>query len=315
MVNVYVVERKTTSEDLGLGGTYWKRLNIDSQISIYSAAVQQLGFDVRGILYDCLRKPAQRPSQAKAETPDAYGRRVLEAITESPERYYQRGVIMRLASELDEAKADVWQTAVALRDARRLKVFPRNPDSCVQWSRACDYLAVCCGEASIDDPVLFRKQEKKHIELDVTIGNDRPGRDGTIADGKGRAGLELITQSSLRTFRSCARKYFFRYELQMRPLAPEAEPLRQGKSIHKALEVWSTSGGDLEKSLAFLDKEDLYKYAKEAAMVTGYHARWPLPTGVIAVEKEWQMDLVNPETGAASRTFRLGGRVDALVEA
>ena len=80
------------------------------------------------------------------------------------------------------------------------------------------------------------------------------------------------------------------------------------------MEIWSISGGDLEKSLTFLDKEDPYKYAKEAAMIVGYHARWPAPTGVIAVEKEWQMELVNPETGAASRTFRLGGRVDALVE-
>jgi hypothetical protein len=164
---------------------------------------------------------------------------------------------------------------------------------------------VCCGEASIDDPVLFRRQEKKHTELDAA--------NSVTADGE-VLGLELVTQSSLRCFRACHRKYQYRYEMQMRPLAPEAEPLRQGKSIHKALEIWLTSGGDLERSLTFLDKEDPYKYAKEAAMIIGYHARWPAPTGVIAVEKEWSMDLVNPETGSASRTFRLGGRVDAVVE-
>lgn len=330
---MYVHEIKTTAEDLIPGGTYWKRLTLDPQISLYIQAARSLGYDALGVLYDVLRKPMLEPLKAtpvelrkytkptKAEpvsrlyanqrefdeTPDEYFRRALDAISEAPDRYYARGLVTRLASELDEARADVWQTATALRDARRLKVYPRNPDSCVQWSRACDYLSVCCGEASIHDEILFRKQAKKHVELDA------PDFATTDASSH-REYLELLTQSSLRTYRSCPRKYYYRYELQIRPNTPDAEPLRQGKSIHRALENWSKSGGDLELALTFLDKEDPYRYAKEAAMVTGYHARWVKPTGVIAVEKEWQMELINPETGAASRTFRLGGRVDALVE-
>jgi CRISPR/Cas system-associated exonuclease Cas4 (RecB family) len=298
MTPVYVWEIKTTSEDLSLAGVYWRRLTIDFQVSTYLAAARSLGYDAIAVLYDALRKPAHRPMATKNETPEAYGRRVLEAITEDPERYYRRGLVTRLESELDEARVDTWQTAVAIRDSKRLKVFPRNPDACVQWSRVCDYFAVCCGEQSIDDPLLFRKNESKHVELDASEVD----------------GLELLTQSSLRTYRSCPRKYYYRYELQMRPLKAEAEPLRQGKSVHAALEAWSKSGGDIEFALTCLDKEDSFAYAKEAAMVTGYHARWEKPTGVIAVEKEWQMELVNPETGAASRTFRLAGRMDKLVE-
>jgi hypothetical protein len=305
MTPVYVKEIKTTAEECGYASVYFKRLSIDLQISVYMQAARSLGYDCRGVLYDILRKPAHRPSQAKLETPEAYGRRVLDAIIEQPDKYYVRGVIVRLENELDEARADVWQTATAIRDARRLKVFPRNADSCVQWSRVCDYFAVCCGEQSIDDPVLFRKNEKKHVELDQDAVRVFPGLSDT---------LELLTQSSLRTYRSCPRKYYYRYEMQMRPLKADAEPLRHGKSVHAALESWSKSGGDLELALTCLDKEDPYKYAKEAAMVTGYHARWEKPTGVIAVEKEWQMELINPETGAASRTFRLGGRMDGVVE-
>ncbi len=50
-------------------------------------------------------------------------------------------------------------------------------------------------------------------------------------------------------------------------------------------------------------------------MVTGYHARWA-GAGVkfLWVEKEWKMPLVNPDTGAASRSFCLGGKTDGLVE-
>jgi hypothetical protein len=316
---VYVLERKTTSEDLSLAGVYWRRLGIDVQVSIYIAAARSLGYDAVAVLYDALRKPAHRPMTTKNETPEAYGRRCLDAIIEQPEKFFRRGVITRLESELDEARADVWQTATAIRDARRLKVWPRNADSCIQWSRVCDYFAVCCGEQSIDDPVLFRKNEKKHVELEADVVRGLveilPGELPVMPRGGNvSATLELLTQSSLRTYRSCPRKYFYRYELQLRPLRAEAEPLRAGKSVHAALESWSKSGGDLELALTCLDKEDPYKYAKEAAMVTGYHARWEKPTGVIAVEKEWQMELVNPETGAASRTFRLGGKMDGVVE-
>lgn len=317
----YIVERKTSAEDIQVGGTFWKRLKLDSQISVYVNAVRTLGFDIRGVLYDVLAKPAQQPQMATPpelrkytkptkkepvprlyanqrevdETPDEYFVRCLEAITADPERFYQRGIITRLESEMEEAQLDVWQTATAMRDSKRLRVFPRNPDACMSWSRACDYLSVCCGEADINDPFLFRQKEKKHSELD---SNDE----------------DLLTQSSLRTYRSCQRKYFYRYEMRMRPLTAEALPLRQGKSVHAALEAWDKSGGDLDAAIACLDTEDAYRHAKEKAMLVGYHARWEKPVGVVAVEKEWIIDLVNPETGARSKTFRLGGRVDSIVE-
>lgn len=318
---VYVKEKKTTSEDISLGSVYWKRLKMDVQISTYIAAVRALGFNVIGVLYDVLAKPEQRPQEATPldlrkytkptkkdpisrlyanqrevdETPQEYFERCLEAIKSDPDRFYQRGIITRLESEMEEAQLDVWQTAISMRDSKRLRVFPRNPDACVQWSRACDYLSVCCGEADINDPLLFKQKEKKHSELD---SNDE----------------DLLTQSSLRAYRSCQRKYFYRYEMRMRPLAADAVPLRTGKSVHAALEAWDKSGGDLEAAIACLDTVDAYRYAKEKAMLIGYHARWEKPVGVVAVEKEWIIDLVNPETGARSKTFRLGGRVDSIVE-
>jgi hypothetical protein len=345
----YVHEIKTSSEPIELGGIYWKRLTIDLQISLYVNAVRAMGYNVVGTLYDILRKPDLRPFKATPlesrkytkptkqnpvprlyenqrehdELPEEYGARCLAAIAADPEKYFQRGVITRLSDELDEAQRDVWQTATAMRDAKRMRVYFRNPDACVQWSRTCDYLSVCCGEASIDDPVLFHISKKKHSELDAVCG--ACGGTGGVymgpneiynpcpaCSGSGQA-QDLLTQSSLRCYRSCPRKYFYRYEMQARPLAPDAAPLRTGKSVHGALEVWSKTGGDLSASLAALSTDDPYVNAKERAMVIGYHARWEKPVGVVAVEKEWSMDLVNPDTGAASKTFRLGGRVDSIV--
>jgi hypothetical protein len=127
---------------------------------------------------------------------------------------------------------------------------------------------------------------------------------------------DLLTQSSLRTYRACPRRYFHRYETRTRPLAPKAETLRLGTSVHRALETWWISHGDVESAVSKLDIDDPFLHAKESAMVRGYHARWEgEPIGLIAAEKEWEMPLVNPETGAASRTFVLAGKCDAIVEA
>lgn len=59
---------------------------------------------------------------------------------------------------------------------------------------------------------------------------------------------------------------------------------------------------------------DPYVRAKVTAMVIGYHHRWNAAQyEVIAVEREFNAPLVNPTTGAASRTWTLGGKVDAIV--
>jgi hypothetical protein len=323
----YIVERKTSSEDISPGSPYWRRLTLDPQISVYIEAAESLGYQVDGLIYDVLGKPKQKALQAtpveartytkptkkepeprlyanqrdRDETAEEYGRRLLEVIAEAPDRFYQRQKIVRLQSERFEAQADVWQTAGAIRDARRLKVFPRNPDSCFQYFRECDYYPICSGLTTADDALMFKREERAHEELD----SDRP---------RDEKALVLLTQSSLRTYRSCPRRYQLRYEEKLRPLAPKDPKLRRGSSVHRALEAWSNTGGDLDAALAALDRINEYDFQYERAMVIGYHVRWEKPAKSIMVEGEFRFSLTNPETGASSRTFELGGRVDVLEE-
>jgi hypothetical protein len=291
-----VLERKSTAESIEAGSTYWKRLTLDPQISVYVEAGIAMGLDIRGCLYDVLRKPAHRPSEKKHESVDGFEKRVLDAIAAEPARYYARGVIVRLENERAEHGSDRWQTSQAIQTSRRLKVWPRNVDSCMSWSRLCEFFPICSGTARADDAVIFQKQPP-HEELD---GDKR----------------DLVTQSSLRAYRSCPRKFFFRYEMGIRSVA-RAKPLRVGHSIHKALEVWSKTGSDLDAALATLfSEEEPHEAARQRAMVRGYHAMWTdQPLKIIAVEKEFRLPLVNPESGRSSRSFVLGGRVDGLVEA
>jgi len=70
------VEHKTTSEDIGLGSIYWRRLTLDPQVSTYYAGARSLGHEVHGCIYDVVRKPAQRPRKAVPAL-DAEGERIV----------------------------------------------------------------------------------------------------------------------------------------------------------------------------------------------------------------------------------------------
>jgi hypothetical protein len=323
-----LVERKTAGEDITPGAPFWMRLLMDVQSSIYLQGASALGIEAEGILYDVLYKPKLKPLLAtplearkyrkkdgslyenqrdRDETPEEYGKRVLDSIVAAPEAHYQRRIIVRLERERLEAQADTWQTATAIRDARRLRLWPRNPDSCFQWSRKCDYFDACAGISTVDDPLLFERIERRHEELDSDSPQDEQA-------------LVLLTQSSLRCYRACPRRYFYRYEERIRSLAKPDDKLRRGTSLHRALETWSKSGGDLEAAVAQLDKvhpktgEPMpHSFELERAMMIGYHARWKSPGDVLHVEKEFRMPLTSPETGAKSRTFELGGKIDKII--
>jgi PD-(D/E)XK nuclease superfamily len=59
---------------------------------------------------------------------------------------------------------------------------------------------------------------------------------------------------------------------------------------------------------------DPFELVRAQEMLRGYTARWfNEPYEVLAIEAEFEAPLVNPETGAESRTFALGGKLDCVV--
>lgn len=186
---VLVVEHKTSSEDISQGSEYWRRLRMDGQISVYFVGAHSLGHDVAGCLYDVIGKPALRPAKAtppelrkytkaKAgepsrlyagqreadETPEEFRARLLEHVAEAPDRYFQRGDVVRLEQEMKDALLDIWQLAQELRQAELAERFPRNPGACVQYGRTCPYFDACTGCASLDDTARFQRGAQ-HPEL------------------------------------------------------------------------------------------------------------------------------------------------------
>lgn len=182
---VMVVEHKTSSEDVSAGSDYWKRLQIDGQISFYYDGARALGLKVDGCIYDVLAKPALRPLKAtppesrkytkdgrlyanqrdRDETPEEYRDRLVEAVSANPNAYYARGEVVRLESELEEARYDTWALSKSLQEAHRAGRYPRNPDACVRYGHTCPFFGVCTGCESLDNPELFRRNASVHPEL------------------------------------------------------------------------------------------------------------------------------------------------------
>lgn len=182
---IVTVEHKTSSEDITPGSDYWRRLRIDGQVSLYFDGARALGHHAEACLYDVLGKPGYRPLKATPlearkftkdgrlyaaqrdhdETPQEYRVRLAEAVAAEPAAYYARGEVVRLEADLEDARYDVWQTASQIREARNAGHAPRNPGACQSYGRTCAFFAVCCREASLDDPRQFRKLTVMHEEL------------------------------------------------------------------------------------------------------------------------------------------------------
>jgi RecB family exonuclease len=188
-----VQEYKTTSEDIADGATYWRRLRLDSQISLYLLAARNLGHASATVIYDVTRKPTIKPKRitkaeqkkiaetgeyfgepvedrtVETETPAMYGARLTADIADRPDHYFARHEIPRLDSDLDEFAAELWQIQQTLRECQKNNRWYRNADACIRWGSPCEYFDLCSNghdPATDGVPAGFVLLSSPHPELE-----------------------------------------------------------------------------------------------------------------------------------------------------
>lgn len=129
----------------------------------------------------------------------------------------------------------------------------------------------------------------------------------------------LLTVSRLRTWRDCRRKHHLRYHEGWRTVS-DPDAIRFGSLIHIGLEAWweAEDGERAEEALRAIDGMGIDAYEQGAAdvLLTAYDLQWSADMDryeVIAVEESFFAPLLNPETGAASRTWSLAGKIDGVI--
>lgn len=128
--------------------------------------------------------------------------------------------------------------------------------------------------------------------------------------------METLTYSRIKARKNCPMHEHIRHDLRLVPKI-QKESLGMGSAVHLGLET-----DDIEKAVAYFDdekpstQEDAnaleIKRATVRAMLAGYFEKfghWPEGT---RKEQQFDIPIVNPATGAKSKTFRLRGKIDAI---
>jgi hypothetical protein len=141
------------------------------------------------------------------------------------------------------------------------------------------------------------------------------------------AGADLITNSRVNAFNTCARLHHYKYELGYRPVVTGLA-LEFGILMHAGLEGWwlafaQGKGAEaLEQAYKFMaeaiqrcETADEFDVLKAQVLMAGYHARWAEHMDeyeVIVVEGKFAAPLVGPH-GKRARGLKVAGKLDVLV--
>lgn len=145
---VILRETKTTSMDISPGGAYFNRLLLDSQVHLYADH-----FKADVIMYDVVRKPANKVRENTAEYVDAMAKSVMKDL----DKYYQR--FFFAPEEAVDRMLDFYETVNLIKSGYKVK----HDGSCMKWGKLCGYWGVCSGTQNINE---LQLKEHKHMELE-----------------------------------------------------------------------------------------------------------------------------------------------------
>ena len=181
----WLLEHRTTSNDIESPATHSGGRSIRRPDGRLSAGPGSAGQCLAGVVYDVVRRPEIRPrivpkgsarptpeenlgtpteieqgtyfgwplpgqpaeliAAGGRETLKLFGLRLASDARKRPDWYFQRRLVPRNDEQLRRQARDLWQTAGAIRLARRDGQHYRNPAACWNFQIPCEYLAICAG--------------------------------------------------------------------------------------------------------------------------------------------------------------------------
>ena len=141
-------------------------------------------------------------------------------------------------------------------------------------------------------------------------------------------GRNLLTHSRMQCFKTCSRKELYAYVYGIRR-ERDSDALHWGRGWHLVRE-WRGQGISLDNCAASLrqlyadepawvnnDNREAWLVECECILRLMYGYDWYWGTDdmkVIACEQTFELPIRNPETGAATPTYRIAGKVDKIVQ-
>ena len=154
----WIVEYKTASR---LDGSYFDRLYVDSQITMYMYAAERLGYNPAGVIYRVIRKPSIRKGQK--ETLEAFLERLKKDIEERPDFYFTERKLYRDKSDLAEFEQMLYTEAKLERKLVREGHCYKHSTACSMYG-ACEYLPICMGEVGAMDALYEHRDPHEELK-------------------------------------------------------------------------------------------------------------------------------------------------------
>ncbi len=154
----WVREMKTSTLSFN---QFTRRSDSSPQATGYVWAARKLGYDVKGVIYDYIRKPLLR--KWTNDTMDTFGKRIAEDYKKRPDFYFARHLSYRSDYIINEYEKDMLAFAddmVGKMEKKDSLAFYRNTASCFVWNSECPFFKICLQE-SIDPLTLELFYEKK----------------------------------------------------------------------------------------------------------------------------------------------------------
>lgn len=248
-------DHKTTSEEIeSPDASYWRQLQVDSQISHYLLMLYMHGITPECAIWNVVKKPTINPKKLtkkdKAEVLDTGGyfgmsvpEESLERLESDPEGredlalyemrlfndccrvrpgfYFQRREFYRTNNQIADYAMEVWGHSQDLISYRVNDRWPMNSGACMAYGTPCKFLGICSGMDSPDSGN-WKQKPAKHAELDELDG-----------------GWEYLTNSRIKCLQSCRRKHLYEYELGIERNTDEtSDALYFGNVWHHAMETY-----------------------------------------------------------------------------
>jgi hypothetical protein len=136
-----------------------------------------------------------------------------------------------------------------------------------------------------------------------------------------------ISYSSLMKFINCRKAFQYQYIKRLQAIGEPSYPLIFGSYVHKCLEEWYTTKSTeklkqkaIELVESFNHSYENHSYAMDMkmeglAMLFGYINRYPKEDfKIIALEKEFIGEIVNPDNTSQKSSIGIVGKIDGIIE-
>ena len=137
----WVRELKTTSQSQR---QFHQRCATSSQGTAYVWAMKKLGYDVKGIMYDFIKKPLLR--KRVCEDQFEYGSRILADYKNKPDFYFGQIFSYRNDLELRMWEEDAISLAKDIQAKAKSGRYYRNTSACYSYNSECPYKKICFEE-------------------------------------------------------------------------------------------------------------------------------------------------------------------------